>query len=79
MLDRVGATQRLVDDRLQRDVLALAIGHVRGEDEARAAGDDAVAQRPRAEAGEDDRVDRADADHASISDDRFRASSACRP
>ena len=53
-------TEGRVDDRHQRDVLALAIGEVRGDHDLRAARPDPIAERTRAEPGEDDRVDRSD-------------------
>ena len=52
--------QCVVDDRLERHVPALTVGDVRGQDEARAAGPDAVAEGCLAEPGEDDRMDRPD-------------------
>ena len=54
--------ERAVHDALQRNVLSLSIGHVRGEHEARAARADPVAQRALSEAGENHYVDRADPD-----------------
>jgi hypothetical protein len=75
VLDEAGAVvlQRRVDDLLQADFLALAEADVGGEDEARAAGLDAIEERPRAEAREDDGVDRADPDRGEEQDDRFGA------
>ena len=74
VLDGMGRElQRLVDDRFQRDVLPLTVGHVCGDDEARSAGDDAIAQRPRAEAGEHHRVNGANADDRQHQRDGFWA------
>ena len=53
-------TEGRVDDPLERDVLALAIGEVRGDHDLRPARPDPIAERTRAEPGEDDRVDRSD-------------------
>ena len=55
------SVQGVVDKRLQGDVLALAIGHVRRKDDARSAGHDAISKRLRSESGKNDRVDCADA------------------
>ena len=55
------SVQCVVDKRLQGDVLALAIGHVRRKDDARSAGHDAISKRLRSESGKNDRVDCADA------------------
>ena len=65
--------ERLIDDRLERDVLALAVRHVGGEHQPRAAGPDPVAQRARPEAREHHRVDRADADGREHRDDGLGA------
>ena len=61
----------VVDDREEVDVLALAVGDVRRQDEARAARPDPLAQRAGAEAGEDDAVDRPDPDGREHRDDRL--------
>ena len=53
------------------DVLALAVGDVRRQDEARAARPDPLAQRAGPEAGEDDAVDRPDPDGRQHRDDRL--------
>ena len=63
MLDHVGdQSECFVHDRREVEFLALAIGDVGREHEPRAAGLNTFAERARTEAGEDDRVDRADAD-----------------
>ena len=53
--------QRIVHDRLEIDLLALAIGDITSKDQPRAAAADPAAERVGTEAGKDDRVDRADA------------------
>ena len=62
----------------QVDVLALAVGDVGRQHEARAARPDPVAQRARPEAGEDDAVDRPDPDASPASRRSPRPRSACR-
>ena len=62
-LDRARiAAQRLVDDRLESDLRALPERDVCGQDDAGAAGANAIAERGVPEAGEYDRVDRPDPD-----------------
>ena len=53
--------QRRVHDPLERDVLALAVGQVRGDDHLRPTGPDPIAQRARAKTGEHHGVDGPDA------------------
>ena len=62
--------QRFVNDLFQADVFAFAIGGVRGEHRSRSAGFDAIGERLRAEAREDDRVNRADSDRRQHQHDR---------
>ena len=62
---------RVVDDREEVDVLALAVGDVGRQHEARATRSNAVAQRARPEAGEDDAMDRPDPDRRQHRDDRL--------
>ena len=62
----------IVDDRLEANLLALAIGDVRREHEPGATRDDAAAERVGPEAGEDDGVDRANPDRGEHQRDRFR-------
>ena len=61
----------VVDDREQVDVLALAVGDVGRQDEARAARPNPVAQRARPETGEDDAMDGPDPDGREHRDDRL--------
>ena len=61
----------VVDDREEVDVLALAVGDVRRQDEARATRPDALAQRAGPEAGEHDAMDRPDPDGRQHRDDRL--------
>ena len=70
---------RVVDDRLEVDGFAAPIGHV-GARSARSApaSSIAVAQRRRAEAGIDDRCDRADPRARQHRDDALRSKAACR-
>ncbi len=73
-LDRGAARRnRFVDNPGQRHILALAIRDVGGEDEPRAAGLDAIGERLRAEAGEHDRMNRADPHDREHQRDRFLA------
>ena len=67
-----GIVQRLIDDLFEASILTLAIGHVSGEDQSRAARLNAVAQRLRAEPRKHDGVDRADADRRQHQNDRLR-------
>ena len=62
---------RVVDDRQQVHVLALAVGDVRRQDEPRAARPDPVTQRARAETGEHDAVDGPDPHRREHRDDRL--------
>jgi len=73
VLDHGRAGDGIVDDLLQRHVLAFAIGDVRREDGARAREADALSQRARPEAGEDDDDHHADADRAEHQHDRLGA------
>ena len=65
--------ERGVDDLLQARELPFPEGDVRGEHGPRAARLDAVPERLRAEAGEDDGVDRPDPDGGEQEHDRLRA------
>jgi hypothetical protein len=61
VLDQRALLERVVDDRLCRDRLAAALALIGGDDDAGAAVLDTVPQGLGREAGEDDRVDGADA------------------
>src|SRR6266508_3602337 len=70
MLDIAGpGIESIVDDRQEVDVLALSVGDVCRQDDARAARPNSLAQRARPEAGEDDAVDCPDADRREHRDD----------
>ena len=61
--------QGIVNDFFELGVFALAIGHVGGKHQFRAAGLDAIAQRLSAKAGKYHGVDRADAHRRQHQDD----------
>src|SRR5262245_2629957 len=64
-------SKRFVDDRLQMEFLAFAVGDVGSEHQPRPAGLNALAERPGTKAGEDDRVNRADSYGREHQHDRF--------
>jgi hypothetical protein len=71
VLDGLGAVDRGIHRRLQRERLALAVPAVRGDDELRLGVVDAGAQRLGAEAAEDDRVDSPEPHDREHRDDGF--------
>src|SRR3989442_1765583 len=70
-LDRRRVGDGLRDDRQERHVLPLAVRDVRAEERLCPREADALAERARAEPGEDDEDDGADADRAEHEDDRL--------
>ena len=70
-LDAGRVPERLIDDAFERHVLALAIGDVAREHRLALGQADALAERPRPEAREDDQVDGSDSRAGEHHRDRF--------